>query len=187
MKVLGPNGETIDYNWDCRLGIDGKPAEWQRGWAPLGWTRPHPDEEYMYDPMTLANGLVEAFQFVFKMERQNEGKDVPYDGPEITANKLSTGFNIKTSLEAEHIDYSCTPLESLISCAIRLGMEDAYRRILDTAYLTESPVARIREGLENPDDEQARERALKALESLERRAVDPGQVLPALWGQDPEL
>jgi len=187
MKILGPDGKKIKYKGQY-LGKDGKPIEWERGMGVVGWTKPDPDEHYAYD-IDMEDGLLEAFKFAFKFERQNEGKDIPYEGPEVTANKLSTGFNIEYSLSTENINYEGTDndaiLRRLIVCAMRLGMEQAYRMILDESYLTYQYARDIRRDLDDPDPEV---RALleRKIDSLERKAHDPGQVLPALWGKDPD-
>jgi hypothetical protein len=188
MKILGPDGKKIKFDRSTHLGKDGKPIEWERGMGVVGWTKPDPDEHYAYG-MGMEDGLVEAFKFAFEMQRRNEGKDIPYEGPEVTANKLSTGFNIEYSLSAENLKYEGTSndaiLRRLIGCAMRLGMEQAYRMILDEGYLTSQYARDIRRDLDNPDPE-VRRRLEKKIDSLEHRAHDPGQVLPALWGFEEE-
>ena len=189
MKVLGPDGKKIKFDGSTYLGKDGKPIEWERGLGVVGWTKPDLDERYAYG-FGMEDGLVEAFKVAFKMERQNEGKDVPYDGPEVTANKLSTGFNIEHSLSAENLEYEGTSndaiLRRLISCAMRLGMEQAYRMILDEAYMTSQYAQDIRRDLDNPDPE-VRKYLERKIDRLEHRAHDPGQVLPALWGREEDV
>lgn len=189
MKVLGPDGKKIDFDGKSYLGENGEPIEWERGMGVVGRTTPDPDESYMHDDFAMMDGLVEAFKFAFKLERQNEGKDVPYDGPEITANKLSDSFNVKTTLTDEHLTYEGDGVDAvlrrLIGCAMRLGMEQAYRRILDEAYLTYQYARDIRRDLDDPDPE-VRKMLEHKIDRLETRAHDPGQVLPALWGKDPD-
>ena len=186
MKILGPNGKKINFDRSTYLGKDGKPIEWERGMGVVGWTKPDPDEHYTHDWFPMMDGLVEAFEFAFKMERQNEGEDIPYEGPEITANQLSGGFNVKYTLSAENMEHHADDaLQSLISCAMRLGMEQAYRMILDESYLTSQYARDIRRDLGNPDPE-VRQMVGRMVDRLEHRAHDPGQVLPALWGFEEE-
>jgi len=186
MKILGPDGKKIDFDRSTYLGKDGKPLEFERGMGVVGWTKPDPDERYRHDPFAMMEGLVKAFEFAFKMERQNEGEDIPYEGPEITANQLSGGLNEKYTLSAENIEHhGDDALVSLIGCAMRLGMEQAYRMILDEAYLTSQYARDIRRDLDDPDPE-VRKHLERKIDRLEHRAHDPGQVLPALWGFEEE-
>jgi len=81
----------------------------------------------------LTEPLIEAVRFAYSLRRKNRGKDIPWNGPDLTLTRLlCCCFNISESLSRESLEYNENDqgrdaLAIIVSCAIQLGIEQGIR------------------------------------------------------------
>ena len=80
----------------------------------------------------ILSPLVEAINFAYSLERQNKGKDIPWNGLEIGEREQSTSLLNASALSGEELRYQeeCqarTALLQILGIALRLGIEQGRR------------------------------------------------------------
>lgn len=155
---------------------------------------PEEGKRYTRDFSDMAEALRRSVDAAYDLERKDRTKDVPYDGPEIEASAvLSTSFTVAEALTAEQLNYDednqgRDAMHVILGKAIQLGMEQAYRMMMDEAQdkqhyrleIIQEYFQRRSDG--EPLKEFEHERALWELNCLAEYASDPGHLLPVVWG-----
>jgi len=127
----------------------------------------------------ISEALRKSVGFAYTLRRKNKGKDVPYEGPELTAGRvLACSFTVEEAFSEEQLRYDREDqgrdaMEVILGKAIQLGMEQGWRMLMDDASTLDLKV--IRRALEC-DDKALRRRALECLSSLEERLTNPGMI-----------
>jgi hypothetical protein len=106
--------------FDSKLGENEKRI---RGW-------PKGNEAADFEKLTKP--LVRAVRFAYKLNRQNEDKDIPWKGLDIGWRERATCLSPETQLSAERLRYSDEEqgrdaLEEIIGLALRIGIEQGRR------------------------------------------------------------
>ena len=84
----------------------------------------------------MADAVVKAIRFAYRLERQNEGQDIPWGGPNIgEVERQDDCPEPHVQLAATYLAWSennqdLTPLDQLVHLAIRLGIEQGRRRAI---------------------------------------------------------
>ena len=103
----------------------------------------------------LVDPIVDAICFAYKIERQNKDEDIPYKGLPYESAGI---FSIDQVLSKEHLDISLndqgrTALVEIVSCAVRLGMEQGQRVLKnDLGYKLDKEFAKEYKNLLNLED-----------------------------------
>jgi len=76
--------------------------------------------------------LKKTLRFAYKMRRQNQNKDIPYDGFDIGARQRVTCFHADEILSVELLKFSKEDqgrdaLDEILGIAVRLGIEQGRR------------------------------------------------------------
>jgi len=71
-------------------------------------------------------------KFAYKMKRQNQNFDIPYDGFDIGRQQWASCFHANETLSAEHLrfikeDQGRDALDEIIGIAVQLGIEQGRR------------------------------------------------------------
>lgn len=80
----------------------------------------------------ITGPIVKAIQFIYKLKRRNQEKDVPWKGLDIGESLKATCFVPDENLTADSLAYQLenqgrSPLEVIIGLAVQLGMEQGKR------------------------------------------------------------
>ena len=93
----------------------------------------------------IAKHIGDSIRFAYKLERKNEGKNIPYDGYD-TPSSNHVCFNPQTTLTAFHLekskDQGRNALDEIIAIAIRLGIEQG-QRLAEEKFSTERLLLRV--------------------------------------------
>lgn len=152
------------------------------------------EKRLTWDAGNVFDALMRSVNFAYDLERKNEGKDIPYDGPDITSVRLSAGFNCVTTLTTDELEHARErgreAMREILGCAFRLGIEQGFRILCDDRHLRRIEVRDIRKALdlmERPEssgdleaDQRWRDMVLRdakdALHRLEQHVEDPGKM-----------
>lgn len=127
----------------------------------------------------LTREFRKAIEFAYTLRRKWVKKDIPYNGPSITALSLLCGSpGVEETLEAEWLrmsndDQGIDTLQSIIGCILRVGIEQGFRMVAKD-HMIQTYVRDIRRHLDGtlPD----REWAMDALDRLEENLKRPGGI-----------
>jgi hypothetical protein len=102
------------------------------------------DEPYKFDDM--ADPVLKAIRFAYKLERRNKNKNVPWNGPRLGENMRANSPEFAERLRAGRLAYAeedqgRDALEEIIGIALQVGIEQGRRiakssqsALLDRAY-----------------------------------------------------
>lgn len=138
----------------------------------------------------LVDSLRRSVDFSYKLERTNEGKDIPWDGPILTTNILIAGAdNIRERLaeqdpeELKFANKQADAMDRVLTCAIQLGIEQGFRMLLSERYMRRMDIRGVKRLIDmletdgNPDPDElhdAVDRARSSIRRLEEHIEDPG-------------
>jgi hypothetical protein len=135
----------------------------------------------------MAEPLIEALRFAYTMRRKNKGKDIPYDGVDLTTCRLLAGMsNNKETLTADSLEYheerDRDAARMIISCAIRLGIEQGWRMLMDDTSIAETYLRDVERYVNGDFKDEAtaetyRQWAQESLKSLRKHVKDPGLII----------
>ena len=86
----------------------------------------------------LVDPVVEAIRYAYKLERQNDGQDIPWNGPSAARDELVSDMDHAVALTAKHLEFNLEDqgrdaLVTLVSIAVKLGIEQG-RRIVKNEF-----------------------------------------------------
>lgn len=104
-----------------------KPAS---GLGPLGFDPAREDKPYSFDE--IAEPILRAIRFAYKLERRNKGRSIPWRGPPIGRNEAACSPDFKERLRAGNLAYADEDqgrdaLEEIVGVALQLGIEQGRR------------------------------------------------------------
>jgi hypothetical protein len=93
---------------------------------------PWPDNGDCLSFELIASAICEAVRFAYKLERQNESKNIPWKGPNIGQRERATCHQPREQLSAEMLafaleDQGRDALDEIVAVALRLGIEQGRR------------------------------------------------------------
>lgn len=88
------------------------------------------DEPYTFDEM--ADPILKAIRFAYKLRRRNLGKSIPWNGPRLGRNMRANSPEFEHRLSAENLAYSQedqgrNALDEIIGVALQVGIEQGRR------------------------------------------------------------
>jgi hypothetical protein len=82
----------------------------------------------------ICDPLVTAMRTAFNLTRKNEGKDIPWRGPEFGAKDLTVNMPVREKLSSANMqEHDDDPLEVIIAVAVLLGIEQGRRLATEEA------------------------------------------------------
>ena len=156
-------------------------------------------KRYTYNMEALTRPVADAIRFAFKLEPQNDGETIPWDGPELRTVILEGRLS-----NTETLEHLSTPpdgldklggdlLERIVEIGVAMGIEQGFRMLMDDNVVQRQNLRDIRRALEVADkgpvgpgagpDRLTEMRAdmisdaKESLIPLERFVLDPGMIL----------
>lgn len=137
----------------------------------------------------LCKAIRRSIEFAYQMERKNEGKSIPYDGPELTSSRiLATSFNIKESFTDDGTEWcglrhsderARDALDVIIGKALHLGMEQGWRILgEDQPMVALFRLLECNIGAHMPEG-APKKYSLESIKLLRERMTNPGLVKPS--------
>lgn len=93
--------------------------KWEKGYKPASFE-------------DIQEHIIKAIEFAYKLERQNEGKDIPYEGYDVGMDTKVSNPEAVYALSAKMIEFNeedqgRSPLETIITICLQLGIEQGRR------------------------------------------------------------
>ena len=127
----------------------------------------------------LSREFRKAIEFAYTLRRKRVKKDIPYNGPELTALELLGGSpGVEETLKAEWLkisdeDQGRDALDELIGCILRVGIEQGFRMVAKN-HMMKMYLRDIRRYMDGSSCD--REWAMDALDRLEENLKHPGRI-----------
>lgn len=145
-----------------------------------------PRKRFTHDFEDMTEGLIKALKFAYSLRRKNKGKDIPYEGIDLkTCRLLASMSGVKETLTADALEYheerGRDAANMVIGSAVRLGIEQGFRMLMDDYYMRKMDLDALERYLNGdfaPESAEAyKEMALDGLKSLREFLRDPGHIL----------